>query len=87
MKAALYARAAVYARVSTLDQEPENQLQELRRYVAARGWTAQNTPTMASQARRTADPPSTASWRMPSGDGSMCWCAGVSTDWGGICAT
>ena len=41
MKAALYARAAVYARVSTLDQEPENQLQELRRYVAARGWTAQ----------------------------------------------
>ena len=41
MKAALYARAAVYARVSTLDQEPENQLQELRRYVEARGWTAQ----------------------------------------------
>jgi DNA invertase Pin-like site-specific DNA recombinase len=32
-------RAAIYARVSTLDQEPENQLQELRRYVAARGWT------------------------------------------------
>jgi DNA invertase Pin-like site-specific DNA recombinase len=26
--------------VSTLDQEPENQLQELRRYVQARGWTA-----------------------------------------------
>ena len=33
-------RAAVYARVSTLDQEPENQLAELRQYVAARGWTA-----------------------------------------------
>jgi len=33
-------RAAIYARVSTLDQEPENQLQELRQYVAARGWTA-----------------------------------------------
>src|SRR6266568_3951265 len=32
--------AAIYARVSTLDQEPENQLAELRRYVAARGWTA-----------------------------------------------
>ena len=29
-------RAALYARVSTLDQEPENQLAELRRYVAAR---------------------------------------------------
>ena len=33
-------RAAIYARVSALDQEPENQLAELRRYVAARGWTA-----------------------------------------------
>ena len=33
-------RCAVYARVSTLDQEPENQLAELRRYVAARGWDA-----------------------------------------------
>jgi DNA invertase Pin-like site-specific DNA recombinase len=33
-------RAAIYARVSTLDQQPENQLEELRRYVAARGWTA-----------------------------------------------
>jgi DNA invertase Pin-like site-specific DNA recombinase len=33
-------KAALYARVSTMDQEPENQLQELRRFVAARGWTA-----------------------------------------------
>jgi DNA invertase Pin-like site-specific DNA recombinase len=33
-------RAAVYVRVSTCDQEPENQLQELRRYVQARGWSA-----------------------------------------------
>jgi predicted site-specific integrase-resolvase len=33
-------RAAIYARVSTVDQEPENQLQELRRYVEARSWTA-----------------------------------------------
>lgn len=33
-------KAAIYARVSTVDQEPENQLQELRRYIAARGWTA-----------------------------------------------
>lgn len=31
--------AAIYARVSTLDQEPENQLAELRRYVEARGWS------------------------------------------------
>jgi DNA invertase Pin-like site-specific DNA recombinase len=33
-------RAAIYARVSTVEQEPENQLHELRRYVEARGWTA-----------------------------------------------
>ena len=33
-------RAAIYARVSTLDQEPENQLAELRKYVQARGWSA-----------------------------------------------
>ena len=34
-------KAALYARVSTLrDQEPENQLAELRRYVEARGWQA-----------------------------------------------
>ena len=33
-------RAAIYARVSTLDQEPENQLQELRRYVGAREWAS-----------------------------------------------
>jgi DNA invertase Pin-like site-specific DNA recombinase len=32
-------RAGIYARVSTFEQEPENQLQELRRYVEARGWT------------------------------------------------
>src|SRR4051812_29625812 len=35
-------KAAIYARVSTLDQEPENQLIELRRYINARGW---GTPT------------------------------------------
>jgi DNA invertase Pin-like site-specific DNA recombinase len=32
-------KAALYARVSTNDQHCENQLQELRRYVEARGWT------------------------------------------------
>ena len=40
MKAAIYGRTAVYARVSTLDQEPENQLAELRCYVRARSWPA-----------------------------------------------
>src|SRR5438045_7688838 len=33
-------KAAIYARISTIDQEPENQLQEIRRYVEARGWSA-----------------------------------------------
>ncbi|HJN17467.1 MAG TPA: recombinase family protein, partial [Armatimonadota bacterium] len=33
-------RAAVYVRVSTNDQEVENQLAELRKYVKARGWEA-----------------------------------------------
>ena len=33
-------RVAIYARVSTFDQEPENQLAELRHYVMARGWTS-----------------------------------------------
>jgi DNA invertase Pin-like site-specific DNA recombinase len=33
-------RAAIYARVSTPDQEPENQLAELRQYASARGWSA-----------------------------------------------
>ena len=33
-------RAAVYVRVSTHDQEVENQLSELRKYVEARGWEA-----------------------------------------------
>lgn len=33
-------RAAIYARVSTTDQTCENQLLELHRYIAARGWTA-----------------------------------------------
>jgi len=33
-------KAAIYARVSTTDQEPENQLMEVRRYVEARGFSA-----------------------------------------------
>src|SRR5688572_30298019 len=32
-------RAAIYARVSTTDQTCDNQLLELRGYIAARGWT------------------------------------------------
>ena len=41
MAAAKQHRAAIYARVSTLDQTAENQLTELRQYIKVRGWTAQ----------------------------------------------
>src|SRR5688572_7059480 len=34
-------RAAIYVRVSTVDQNPENQLGELRKYAAARDWKTQ----------------------------------------------
>ncbi len=34
-------RAAIYARVSTLEQTTENQITELRRYIETRGWSAQ----------------------------------------------
>jgi DNA invertase Pin-like site-specific DNA recombinase len=34
-------RAAIYARVSTLEQTTENQLREVWRYVQARGWSSQ----------------------------------------------
>ena len=33
-------RAALYARVSTAEQTPENQLTVLHAFAAARGWTA-----------------------------------------------
>jgi DNA invertase Pin-like site-specific DNA recombinase len=35
-----HCRLAIYARVSTADQNPDNQLLPLRAFVAARGWTA-----------------------------------------------
>src|SRR5688500_13431870 len=38
MKATM--KVALYVRVSRLDQHPENQIAELRRYVKARGWQA-----------------------------------------------
>jgi len=41
MAAAKSRRAAIYARVSTLDQTTENQLTELRRWVGHRGWAIQ----------------------------------------------
>jgi DNA invertase Pin-like site-specific DNA recombinase len=38
-------RAAIYTRVSTLDQHTENQLPDLEQFAAARGWTIVQTYT------------------------------------------
>jgi hypothetical protein len=51
---------------ATLDQQPENQLAELRRYVASRAWTpAEYVALGASPAPRTVDPRSMACWPTP----------------------
>ena len=39
--------AAIYARVSTFDQQPENQLAELRKYVQAGSRLSRQEPSVA----------------------------------------
>ena len=80
-------KAAIYARVSTSDQTCENQLLELRRYCAARGWPiwAEFIDNGVSQARRTAGPPWTNSWGTPDGAGSTSWSAGGWIGSAGVC--
>ena len=68
-------RAAVYARVSTFDQEPENQLQELRRYVEARGWTGTEYIDRGVSGAKTGAAGSS-SYGTPSATGSMWWSGG-----------
>ena len=51
--------AAVYARVSTFDQDPENQLAELRRYVEARGDHGRASLPAAPRWKRSHATPST----------------------------
>ena len=76
-------RAAIYARVSTLDQQPENQLAELRRYVAARGWDAAvEYVDHGVSGTKTAGRRSTGSSRTRGAASSTCWCAGSSIGWG-----
>ena len=69
-------RAAIYARVSTFDQEPENQLQELRRYLQARGWTGREYVDRGVSGARIAGRRWTPSCRTPGAAGSTSWCAG-----------
>ena len=54
-------RAAVYVRVSTHDQEVENQLGELRRFVEVRGWSATEFSRSSSTGMST---PPTRCWRL-----------------------
>src|SRR6187549_1075166 len=69
-------RCALYARVSTTDQVPENQLQELRRYAAARGWSAVeyvDHGVSGSKDRRPALDKLTAAVRRHQVDAVVCW--------------
>jgi DNA invertase Pin-like site-specific DNA recombinase len=67
-------RAAIYARVSTADQEPENQLAELRRYVGARRWTAIEYVDRGVREPKIDGLRSMTSPRPPAGADSTCWC-------------
>ena len=69
-------RVAVYARVSTHEQTCENQLLELRRYVAARGWTATeyvDTGVSGAKDRRPALDQLTTAVRRHQVDAVVCW--------------
>lgn len=69
-------RAGLYARVSTVDQEPENQLLDLRGYATARGWTAieyVDRGQSGSKDRRPALDRLTADVRRHKLDAVVCW--------------
>ena len=69
-------KVAVYARVSTHDQTAENQLLELRRYVAARGWSAVeyvDEGVSGAKDRRPALDQLVADVRRHRVDGVVCW--------------
>jgi DNA invertase Pin-like site-specific DNA recombinase len=73
-------RAAVYARVSTVDQEPENQLQEIRRYVQAREWTAVEYVDRGVSGSKDCRPALDNLVGDPSVGDLTCWSAGGSID-------
>jgi DNA invertase Pin-like site-specific DNA recombinase len=68
-------RAAIYARVSTLDQEPENQLRELRRYTEARGWTGTEFIDRGVSGAKDKRPALDGADQGCEADGSTCWSA------------
>jgi hypothetical protein len=71
-------RAAIYARVSTFDQEPENQLAELRRYAAARGWIGQEYVDRGISGAKDRRPRSINSSLKRDDVGLTCWWCGAS---------
>ena len=80
-------RAAIYARVSTVDQTRENQLQELRRYVAARGWTAVEYVDRGVSGAKDRRPALDRSSPMRGAAGSMCLVSGDSIGSDGTSST
>lgn len=69
-------RVAIYARVSTLGQNTENQLLELRRYAEARGWETTefvDDGVSGSKDRRPALDQLTAAVRRHQVDAVVCW--------------
>ena len=76
-------RAAIYARVSTLDQEPENQLQELQGMsMPGAGLQPWSTSIMACPVREIAGPPLIACCATPSGGTWIPSSCGGWTAWG-----
>ena len=81
-------RAAIYARVSSQDQDLEPQLHQLRRYVHARRWTAvEYVDTGEPGGARITARPSTASFGTPHRGRSTSWSARAWTGLGGPSAT
>ena len=68
-------RAAFYVSVSTVDQNPQTQLRDLREYAQRRGLSVALENEYVdhdSAGRRHAAPRPTACWWMPEDDISMC---------------
>jgi DNA invertase Pin-like site-specific DNA recombinase len=77
-------RVAIYARVSTLEQQPEKQLAELRRYADARGWTAVEYVDHGVSGAKDKRPALDTMLKMQSDGSSTCFSAG---GWIGLGAT
>ena len=70
-------KAAIYVRVSTFDQEPDNQLAALRRSADVRGWTATAYVDNGVSGAKTSGPHLTNWSRMRAADDlTSWWCGG-----------